>query len=336
VSPAASGASTLPFLAAASLTELEPRGAVRRFSATTQYVPWPKAYGGDLLVQAAAAGMRTAGDDRTLHAMHSLFVAPADIGATVEYEVTPLRDGRSYSTREVKGLQNGQVVVASLLSFHTGEESALIAPPLPSVIAPEELPTARAAIEAGPDAGLRPVPDAAAAYWSAEGVGGRSFDIRHVEGPSYAGPVDDRHDVTHLWLRASAPLTSGDPSAPDAARTDAELHRLALIYVCDYTILEPVLRSQGRAWTDPGLVTASLDHAIWLHDDARLDDWVLYTQTVESYANGRGLVRGTLHSPDGRLLATVAQQGMIRIRPDASTFPSASAPAARLDQTETS
>jgi acyl-CoA thioesterase-2 len=315
VSEAASGASTaLPFLAAAALTEIEPRGAVRRFSATTQYVPWPKAYGGDLLVQAAAAGMRTAGDDRRLHAMHSLFVAPADIGARLDYEVTVLRDGRSYSTREVRGYQNGSAVVVSLLSFHTGEESALLAPPLPDVPAPEELPTTRAAIEAGPEAGLRPVPDSAAAYWSAEGEGGRSFDIRHVEGPSYAGPVTDRRDVTHLWLRASAPLTAGDPIAPDAARADAELHRLALIYVCDYTILEPVLRSHGRAWTDPGLVTASLDHAMWLHDDARLDDWVLYTQTVESYANGRGLVRGTLHSRDGRLLATVAQQGMIRIK----------------------
>ncbi len=294
---------SLPFLRAIELTELDGRGPVRRFGATTQYVPWPKAYGGDLLAQAAAAGMRTAGDDRTLHAMHSLFVAPADIDAAVEYEVTPLRDGRSYSTREVKGFQNGQVVVASLLSFHTGEQSALLAPPLPEVSTPEELLTTREAIEAGPDAGLRTVPDAAAAYWSAELEGGRSFDIRHVEEPSYAGPVDDPRETTHLWLRASAPL-------PD----DQALHRLALIYVCDYTILEPVLRSQGRAWTDPGLVTASLDHAMWLHDDARLDDWVLYTQTVESYAHGRGLVRGTLHSRTGTLLATVAQQGMIRIK----------------------
>lgn len=309
---ATSGA--LPFLAAAALTELEPRGSVRRFAATTQYVPWPKAYGGDLLVQAAAAGMRTAGEDRTLHAMHSLFVAPADIGAALEFEVTSLRDGRSYSTREVKGYQNGQVVVASLLSFHVGEASALLAPAMPTVTAPDELPTTRAALEAGPDAGLRAVPDAAAAYWSAEGAGGRSFDIRHVEGPSYAGPVDDARDVTHLWIRSHAPLPdSGD------ARADAELHRLALIYVCDYTILEPILRSQGLAWTDSGLVTASLDHAMWLHADARLDDWVLYTQTAESYADGRGLVRGTLHARDGRLLASVAQQGMIRMRGTAAS-----------------
>lgn len=302
---------TLPFLQATALTALDGYGPVRRFSARTQYVPWPKAYGGDLLAQAAAAGMRTVPADRALHAIHSLFVAPADIGADIEYEVTPLRDGRSYSTREVRGFQNGSVVVTSLQSFHVGEDSSNVAPAMPTVIGPEDLPSTREALAAGPEAGLRPIPDAAAAYWSAEGEGGRSFDIRHVEGPSYAGPVADRRDVTHLWVRASAPLTVGDPADSPA---DAEVHRLALIYVCDYTILEPVLRSQGLAWSDRGLVTASLDHAMWLHADARLDDWVLYTQTLASYSHGRGLVQGTLHARDGSLLATVAQQGMIRTK----------------------
>jgi acyl-CoA thioesterase-2 len=290
----------LPFLAAVELTELDRRGPVRRFAATTQHVPWPKAYGGDLLAQAAAAAMRTVTVDRALHALHSLFVAPADIGAVIEYEVTPLRDGRSYSTREVKGFQNGALVVSSQLSFHVGEESPLLQPAIPDVAAPETVPDSAAAIAA---AGAGSIPDAAAAYWSAAGESGRSFDIRHVEGAVYASPVAAGLATGHVWVRASAPL-------PD----DADLHRLALVYVCDYTILEPVLRSQGHAWTDRGLVTASLDHAMWLHDEARLDDWVLYSQTVESYGRGRGLVRGTLHARDGRLLATVAQQGMIRIK----------------------
>lgn len=290
----------LPFLEAVELTELESRGAVRRFAATTQYVPWPKAYGGDTLAQAAAAAVRTVESGRVLHALHSLFVGPAEIGTPVEYEVVALRDGRSYSTRDVKGYQNGVVVLSSQLSFHVGEESSAVQPPMPEVASPESVPTAAEAV-AGAGAGV--IPDAAAAYWSAGGVGGRSFDIRHVEGAVYASPVAAELATQHVWLRASAPL-------PD----DPDLHRLALIYVCDYTILEAVLRSQGRAWTDRGLVTASLDHAMWLHDEARLDDWVLYSQTIESYGRGRGLVRGRLHARDGRLLATVAQQGMIRIK----------------------
>lgn len=307
--------SSIPFLNAISLSPaslppapLSPDPATSsRFTASTQYVPWPKSYGGDLLAQAAAAGMRTVGADRRLHAMHSLFVAPADVLRNVEYDVQPLRDGRSYSTRDVKGRQDGEVVLASLLSFHMGEASPVVDAPMPQVTPPESLPSAADAVASARREEHR-IPDAAAEYWSARGDGGRSFDIRHVETPIYGGrtgapSTDERPVVNHVWIRPFAPL-------PD----EPTMHDLALIYVCDYTILEPVLWSQGRTWTDPGLTTASLDHSIWLHERAPVDDWVLSTQTVESYRDGRGLVRGTMHDRDGRHLASTVQQGMIRVR----------------------
>ncbi|GAA2227688.1 thioesterase family protein [Herbiconiux moechotypicola] len=311
---------TLPFLSAIELTELPgtaETSSTAVFSARTQHVPWPKSYGGDVLAQAAAAGIRTVGDDRSLHAMHSLFVAPASVGEEIEYRVTSLRDGRSYSSREVKGYQHGAVVVSSVLSFHVGEESATVAVPLPEVAQSEDLPSAAEAVEALDRANPGRIPAAAAAYWSATGEGGRSFDLRHVEGALYASPAHPAHasvetptgtptgapTVDHVWVRPFAPLPA-----------DQIVHDLALVHVCDYSILEPVLRGQGRAWTDPGLTTASLDHSFWLHERVPFDDWVLYTQTVESYGHGRALVRGTMHSRDGRLLASVAQQGMIRDR----------------------
>lgn len=249
----------LPFLSAIELVPSDTSNA--RFAATTQHVPWPKSYGGDLLAQAAAVGLRSVSDDRRLHAMHSLFVAPADVESDVEYEVVVLRDGRSYSTREVKGYQNGDVVISTLLSFHTGEQSPVVEEPMPAVTEPEQLPTAADVIAKMRENNVSQIPESAAAYWSANGRGGRSFDIRHVEPPIYGRPVstDSRKDgmVSHVWLKASTSLPS-----------DPAVHELALIYVCDYTILEPVLRTQGYSWTDPELTTASLDHSIWLHGGA--------------------------------------------------------------------
>lgn len=291
-----------PFLDAIDLVDLGDDDG-RVFLGVTQPVPWPKSYGGDLVTQAAAAAMRTVDGDRALHASHTVFVAPAPVGGSVRYEVFGLRDGRSYSSRAVIGTVDGAAVVTSMLSFHVGEDGEVLAPPMPAVPAPQTLPSA-AELLAGDDS-------PAARYWR----GGRAFDLRHVDGARYRQPVQpeppagDGAVVDHVWVRPFEAL-------PD----DPDVHRLALLYVSDYTILEPVLRRQGRSWRDAGLVTASLDHAMWLHGDVRVDDWVLTTQTTESIAQSRGLVSATMHAADGRHLATVAQQGMIR---DRSTAPAA-------------
>jgi acyl-CoA thioesterase-2 len=279
------------FLAAVALTPTAPQRFDRAYLATTQYCPWPKAYGGDMVAQAVMAAMASTGDDRNLHSMHSYFLRPVDIGAQVRYEVELLRDGRGYSTRQVRGYSaDGKPVYVCLASFGVPEDDLDHAAAMPSGLPePESLPSS-AQVLAGRT-------DPAATYWAA----GRSFDQRHVPGPVYTEVVGERVPVQAVWLKPFGPL-------PD----DQALHTAALAYVCDYTILEPVLRVHGLAWADPGLVTASLDHAMWFHRPARLDDWVLYSQRAVSAQSGRGLARGYLHDRTGRLMATVLQEGMIR------------------------
>lgn len=276
------------FLAAVALRE----AGEDAYAATTQPVPWPKAYGGDLLAQAAAAATRSAGDDRSLNAIHSLFVAPASIGAEVVYSVDRLRDGRSYSTRQVTGREGDRIVVSALASFHTGEDGERIdAVPMPDAPDPEDVPSAADAL-AGTES-------AASEYWA----GGRSFDLRHVGGAPYIAPVTGEPRRLRVWIRAAGEL-------PD----DPALHRIALAYVCDYSMLEPALTAGRRFWTQPGLVTASTDHALWIHDDVDLGRWLLCTLDLVSLGSGRATVSAEFHSRDGRHIASAVQQGVIRAR----------------------
>ena len=140
------------------------------------------------------------------------------------------------------------------------------------------------------------------AYWSA----GRGFDMRHVPGPVYLAVEGKPAPHQAVWVKPF------DPLHPVAGLSDAQRDLAALAYVCDYTILEPVLRALDLAWADPGLVTASLDHAMWFHRPAAVDDWLLYVQDAECAEAGRGLGTGRFYTRDGRHVATVAQEGMIR------------------------
>lgn len=287
--PEDEGATSERFLAAVALEPTAPERYDEAWLAQTQYVPWPKAFGGDMVAQAAAAMMRSTAEDRVLHSMHSYFMRPVDIGATVRYEVERLRDGRGYSTRHVRAFQNDKPVFDAIGSFQVPEDGPDDAPAMPQVPGPEELPSSAQVLDGqhGP----------AVDYWSS----GRSFDMRHVDGPLYTELNGAQEPRQAVWVRAFDRL-------PD----DPDLHRAALAYVCDYTILEPLLRSQGHAWADAGLVTASLDHSLWLHREGRADEWILYVQEARSLQRHRGLAAGQFFTCDGRLLATVAQEGMIR------------------------
>jgi acyl-CoA thioesterase-2 len=280
------------FLAAIELTETPAKVFDRAFTVMPQYVPWPKAYGGDSVAQAAAAAIATIGDDRELHSLHSTFLRPVEIGAPVQYEVELLRDGRGYSTRYVRGYQNDKVVFASTASFQVPESGPVLAPEMPSVPDPEQLPTSEQYLESvGAHTG------AAGDYWAR----GRSFDMRHVPGPLYSTVEGEQVPQQAVWIRAFETL-------PDDARTQ----QLALSYVCDYTILEPSLRAMGLNWSSPGLATASLDHAMWFHSPARIDEWMLYAQEAAGTQSGRGLNIGRFYSRDGVLVATVVQEGLLR------------------------
>jgi acyl-CoA thioesterase-2 len=290
---------------ALALTPTEAEVYDEAYLATTQYCPWPKAYGGDLVAQAAVAAMRSVGDDRTLHSMHSYFMRPADIGGQVRYEVERLRDGRGYSTRQVRAFQGDKPVYVAMASFHTGEqggEYAAAAPP--AAAAPEALPSSAAYLQ-DVEPGTAPAGTMTAdskAYWAA----GRSFDMRHEPGPVYVRVEGEPVAHQGVWVR---PFDGLRPV--DGLRED-QLALAALAYVCDYTILEPVLRVLGLAWAQPGLVTASLDHAMWFHRPVTIGDWLLYAQEADSAQSGRGLGVGRFFTRDGTHVATVAQEGMIR------------------------
>lgn len=294
-SPATEAPTSEIFLQAINLTSVPAQHADEAYEAETQYVPWPKAYGGDMVAQSAAAMMRSVDTGRSLHSMHSYFMRPVDIGATVRYEVERLRDGRGYSTRSVRGYQNGKTVFAAMGSFHVAENGPDFHPEAPTTVDPESLRSAADVLEG--------VEGAAAAYWSA----GRSFDMRHVPGPLYIDVEGETQPHQAVWLKAFDRL----PETGDA-HAAADLHRTALAYVCDYTILEPLLRVNNLHWSSPGLSTASLDHSMWFHRDGRADDWILYAQEAVSAQSNRGLALGRFFDKTGRLLATVAQEGMIR------------------------
>ncbi|MFI6275181.1 acyl-CoA thioesterase [Streptomyces sp. NPDC050988] len=291
------------FTAAVALTPTEPEHFDLAFTAVTQPCPWPKAYGGDLVAQAAAAAMRSVTDGKSLHSMHSYFLRPADIGASVRYEVEVLRDGRGYSTRQVRGYQNGKTLYVCLANFAAGEPGQTFEAELPELAQdlpdPEELPSS-AAYLAGLSGGS--MTEESKAYWS----GGRGFDMRHVPGPVYLTVEGKQVPQQAVWLKPFDPLRSVE------GLTDAQRDLAALAYVCDYTILEPVLRVLDLPWAKPGLVTASLDHAMWFHRPEPVGDWLLYLQEAGAADAGRGLGSGRFFTRDHRHLATVVQEGMIR------------------------
>lgn len=294
------------FTDAITLTPATPEVFDAAFTATTQPCPWPKAYGGDMVAQAVVAAVRSVTDGKTLHSMHSYFMRPVDIGAEIRYEVETLRDGRGYSTRQVRGYQNGKVAYVCLANFAAGEAGGSFQVPCPAALpdggelpTPDSLPSS-AEYLAGRSGGT--MTEVSKEYWS----GGRSFDMRHVPGPVYLTVEGGNAPHQALWVKPYDALRQVE------GLTTEQRNQAALAYVCDYTILEPALRVLDLGWADEGLVTASLDHAMWFHRPVPMDDWLLYTQDALSVENGRGAAIGRFFSTDGTLVATVVQEGMIR------------------------
>ncbi|TWE10060.1 acyl-CoA thioesterase [Rudaeicoccus suwonensis] len=293
---------------ALALNQVEPdaetAGVDEVFEGISQWVPWPKAYGGDLVAQAAVAMMRTAPADKTMHSMHSYFMRPVDIDAPVRYSVERVRDGRGYATRAVRGIQNGKEAYRAMASFHACERGGSFAASMPEVPAAGDLPSSQDyldAVDASQDTGTM-TPESRE-YWST----GRSFDMRHVPGPVYLTVDGGRQPHQAVWIRPFADL------GQIAGLTEQQRDVAALAYACDYTILEPVLRVLGHAWAEPGLVTASLDHAMWFHRPAAVNGWLLYAQEAVAADAGRGLGLGRFFTADGVHVATVAQEGMLRV-----------------------
>lgn len=260
------------------------------FTGPSQWMPHGRVYGGQVLAQSVVAATRTV-EERSIHSLHGYFLRAGDINFPITFSVDRLRDGRSFSTRRVQAFQKGEPIFSMIASFQTEDAGLDHQVEMPSDLPdPESLPSAAELVGA--------VDHPVAQFWAKA----RPFDIRHVGSPIYF-KVDGAH-VAHqaVWIRLLDDLPE-----------DPVLHTAALAYASDYTILESIYRKHGIAWSHPGLSSASLDHAMWFHRAPKVDEWMLYVQESPSAQGGRGLSLGRIYSREGILLASVAQEGMVRV-----------------------
>lgn len=250
-------------------------------------------YGGQVIAQAVAAIQRTALPDRTIHSCHAYFVRPGRIDRPIDFIVSRDRDGQSFSARRVVVEQDGQIILTMSASLHIHEDGLRHQLPMPDVPGPEGLrPMSGYIAEVGDALPVRHWP-----FWRREHL----FDWRPVE-PFRIFNEDPESSVRHVWFRFNGSL--GD---------DLTEHQRFFSFVSDLHILHAGLIPLGVGWADDHLQTASLDHAIWFHDQFRVDEWLLYTLDSPAAAGARTLGRGVVHTANGRLVASVAQEGLIRI-----------------------
>jgi acyl-CoA thioesterase II len=239
----------------------------------------PRVFGGQVIGQALAAAGHTVDRGRRPHSLHAYFLRPGSTDMPISYEVSTVREGRSFSTREVSARQGTDLIFTMSTSFHVDEPGLdhQVAPP--SAPPPESLERNSDHPEAWPDIYRE---------WG-------SVDIRRVPGPG-GDPFRSRS-----WMRATAALPN-----------DPLVHACVLACISDLTLLSAALVPHGIPPRHEGYLVASLDHSVWFHRDCRVDDWMLYDQSTPSMSAALGLAHGRIHTSDGVLVASVAQEGLIR------------------------
>lgn len=250
-------------------------------------------YGGQVLAQSLVAARRTVDEDRPAHSLHGYFILPGDLEVPVVYFVERLRDGRSYTTRRVTAIQHGQAIFNLSASFHAPEEGPSHQAEMPEVPPPEELESELERIRARADE----LPDDLRSVLTQD----RPLDFRPVEArdPFDPGPAEPRR---RTWIRAIGEI--GDR---------ARLHQAVLAYASDYGLLGAALQPHGVTFRNPDVMVASLDHSIWFHRPVRVDEWLLYDVDSPATWGGRGFARGAFFTREGDLVASVAQEGVVRI-----------------------
>jgi acyl-CoA thioesterase II len=275
-----------------SILDLEPV-EVNLFRGRSPQSGWQRVFGGQVIGQALVAALRTV-ENRPPHSMHAYFLLPGDPKVPIIYEVDRIRDGRSFTTRRVVAIQHGHAIFTMAVSFHGDEPGLVHQAKMPDVPTPEELPS-EAEIKAST---LPQMPDAVRRYYERE----RPIELRPVEFSRYLG-VKSEDAKFHVWIRTTGPL-------PD----DPAIHQCVLAYASDMTLLDTALVSHGRTLFEQAFMAASLDHALWFHRPFRADDWLLYAQDSPNLSGARGFSRGLIFARDGTLVASVAQEGLIRER----------------------
>jgi acyl-CoA thioesterase-2 len=266
---------------------------VNLFRGLSPQAGWQRVFGGQVIGQALVAAHRTV-EARPAHSLHAYFLRAGDPTVPIIYDVDRIRDGGSFSTRRVVAIQHGQAIFSMAASFHKDEPGLHHQMKMPEVPPPESLPS-----EAELKAKLMDrLPPQVKAYWERE----RPIEIKPVDLSRYLSP-GSRAPSQQVWIKATGKI--GD---------DLALHQCVLAYASDFTLLDTALIAHGRFIFDPRLMLASLDHALWFHRDFRADDWLLYAQDSPSSGAGRAFCRGTLFTREGVLVASTAQEGLLRER----------------------
>ena len=273
------------------LLELE-RIEDRIFRGESRDLGGARVFGGQVLGQALTAASYTV-QGRSVHSLHAYFLVGGDVNAPIVYEVELARDGKSFSNRRVVAIQHGQPIFNMTASFQVPEEGLEHSAPMPQVPGPEGLPDVRELVPAV----LEKIPEKMRRFLTHE----RPFEFRpveliHVIAPPRAAPV------RHIWVKTVDKL-------PD----DADLHRNVLAYVSDYQLVSTATLPHGIHFAEGNVQLASLDHAMWFHRPFRVDEWLLYAMESPNASGGRGLALGRFFTRDGALVASTAQEGVVRV-----------------------
>ena len=254
-----------------------------------------RVFGGQVIAQALSAAQDTVSSERIPHSLHANFMRAGDENYDITFRVERDFDGGSFSTRRIIALQQDKPILSMTASFQKLENGLHHQDPMPDVPMPEDLL---------PEADLRQqyghlIPE----KFRANFLRDRPFESRPVDPRDWLGGEKRTPAAQDIWFRLRAPTTD-----------DPAMHRAMLAYQSDSWLLGTCTLAHGVTWLTPGMMTASLDHTIWLHDDFRVDDWMLYSCDSPWTGRGRGFNRGAIYTRDGRLVATCAQEGLIRLR----------------------
>jgi acyl-CoA thioesterase-2 len=274
------------------LMELE-QLEVNLFRGISRDIGTSRVFGGQVLAQAVLAANQTI-DNSTMHSLHAYFLRAGDPEAPIVYNVDRSRDGRSFSARRVVAIQHGRPIFTLAASFQVAEEGLEHQFEIPDVVAPEAL----APVDMLSREELDHMPQMLQRWLDRFGP----FEFRPVGGSDPFEPVP-KPPFKALWFKLHGELPDNDV-----------LHRALLAYVSDFHLIGTATLPHGISWVSGKLMMASLDHAMWFHRDFRLDDWMLYVCDSPSTSGGRGLARGMMYDRQGNLVASTAQEGVIRVR----------------------
>lgn len=264
------------------------------FRGASRHLGGRSMYGGQIIGQAMVAASHTV-DDREPHSLHAYFLLPGDMSLPVVYEVDRLRDGGSFSSRRVQAIQRGRPILSMMASFQKPEDGFEHQIAMPEVPRPESLQSWHELVAGWIDQAPSITPEARAAL-----TADFFIDFRPVDPVNPLLPAR-RSTRGAMWFRARTRL-------PD----DPRIHRCVLAYASDWGLLGAALRPYGRRWFQSDMMVASIDHALWFHRPARADEWLLYVTDSHAAQSARGLSRGTIFDASGRLIASAAQEGLMR------------------------